>query len=90
MLEAAIDELPENFPLVFLLRAVEEMGVAETAEALEVPEETVKTRLHCARALLRRSLDHHTQAATPTVFSFHLSRCDRVVSAVLARIATKL
>jgi RNA polymerase sigma-70 factor (ECF subfamily) len=86
LLEDAIDALPEHYRTVFVLRAVEELSVAETAEVLEVSEETVKTRLHRARIALQESLLERTRAATPAVFGFHLSRCDRVVNAVLARI----
>ncbi len=86
LLEAAVDELPLGFRAVFVMRAVEEMSVGETAEALEIPEETVRTRLHRARALLREDLAKRIEGAAPQAFEFHLSRCDRVVNAVLARI----
>ena len=46
----------------------------------------MKTRLHRARALLREELFERAGVAAPTAFSFHLSRCDRVVGAVLARL----
>jgi len=86
VLEHAVEALPESFRVVFVLRAVEEMSVAETAEVLEIPEETVKTRLHRARGLLRQSILDRTEATLPTLLGFHLSRCDRVASAVLRRI----
>jgi RNA polymerase sigma-70 factor (ECF subfamily) len=89
LLEDAIDALPEHYRTAFVLRAVEELSVAETAEVLEVSEETVKTRLHRARIALQESLLERTRAATPAVFGFHLSRCDRVVNAVLERIGKK-
>src|SRR5262249_48099345 len=44
LLETAIDGLPETFRVVFVMRAVEQLSVAETAACLEIPEETVKTR----------------------------------------------
>lgn len=87
-IEAAIDELPTNFRAVFVLRAVEEMSGADVAEALGIPEETVKTRMHRARAAIRQRLSARTDALTPTVYQFHLTRCDRVVSAVLKRIGS--
>jgi RNA polymerase sigma-70 factor (ECF subfamily) len=86
VLERAIDALPEGFRIVFVLRAVEEMSVAETSEVLDIPEETVKTRLHRARGLLRDAMVDRADAITPQLFGFHLSRCDRVVGAVLKRI----
>jgi RNA polymerase sigma-70 factor (ECF subfamily) len=86
LLETAVDALPIAFRTVFVMRAVEEMTVGEVAEALEIPEETVRTRLHRARGLLRDALAHRVDAAAPSAFDFHLSRCDRVVDAVLKRI----
>jgi RNA polymerase sigma-70 factor, ECF subfamily len=86
VLERAIDALPESFRTVFVLRAVEEMSTAETAEALDIPDDTVKTRLHRARALLQKSLLDRVDATAPGLYGFHLSRCDRVVEGVLARL----
>ncbi len=86
MLEAAIEALPDPFRAVFVLREIEEMSTAETAAALDLREETVKTRLHRARALLRRALYAGTREAAHEVFQFGFTRCDRVVAAVLGRI----
>ncbi|MGH7439063.1 MAG: RNA polymerase sigma factor [Polyangiaceae bacterium] len=88
-LERAIDALPDDFRTVFVLRAVEEMTGAETAEALGIPEETVKTRLFRARARLQETLLEVLEPAATRTFAFHLSRCDRVVAAVLARIGRR-
>ena len=85
-LEAAIDALPDPFRAVFVLREIEEMNTAETASILELREETVKTRLHRARALLRRALWAGTREQAAEVFQFGFARCDRVVAAVMARI----
>lgn len=85
-IEAAVDALPEGFRAVFMLRAVEEMSVAETAECLDIPEDTVKTRLHRARALLQGALLARAEADTPAAFGFDGARCDRVVAGVLARL----
>jgi RNA polymerase sigma-70 factor (ECF subfamily) len=87
MLASAIDSLPEHFRTVFVLRQVQELSVEETAQCLDLKPETVKTRLHRARALLRRSLLDQLDPAAPRAWSFEIPRCDRVVSAVLARIA---
>ena len=86
LLEQSVDTLPEGFRSVFVLRAVEQLSVAETAEVLGIPEETVKTRHHRARGLLQDSLLNRVGTALPSLFDFHLSRCDRVVVGVLARI----
>ena len=86
VLEKAIDSLPDEFRSVFVLRAIEEMSGAETAECLGIPEETVKTRLFRARSRLQETLLSALEPAAPRAFEFHLSRCDRVVAAVLARL----
>jgi RNA polymerase sigma-70 factor (ECF subfamily) len=86
-LEGAIDALPEHFRTVFVLRAVEELSVAETAESLGLQEETVKTRFFRARGLLQKSLMDRVDASTKGAFDFHLSRCDRVVEGVFATLA---
>jgi RNA polymerase sigma-70 factor (ECF subfamily) len=87
LLEGAIDTLPEGFRTVFMLRVVERLGVAETAACLEIPEETVKTRLHRARRLLQRELERHTDDALSEVHRFLGDRCNRTVAGVLARLA---
>jgi RNA polymerase sigma-70 factor (ECF subfamily) len=86
ILEHAVDSLPEAFRTVFVLRSVEQLSVAETAEVLDIPEDTVKTRLYRARGLLQNALTERVGAALPSIFDFHLSRCDRVVARVFARV----
>jgi RNA polymerase sigma-70 factor, ECF subfamily len=86
-LERHIDKLPASFRAVFVLREVEEMSVEETADALGIPSATVRTRLFRARALLRQALELDVDHATRDVFSFAGARCDRIVAAVLARVA---
>jgi RNA polymerase sigma-70 factor (ECF subfamily) len=85
-LEQAIDELPQGIREVFVLRAVEELSVAETAACLDVPEDTVKTRLFRARGHLQRRLAERADSAIPELFPFHAPRCNRVVAAVLERV----
>ena len=58
----------------------------ETAGALEIGVESVKTRLHRGRALLRKELQRRAGIVAPELFPFHFSRCDRVVEGVLQRI----
>jgi RNA polymerase sigma-70 factor (ECF subfamily) len=86
LLDEAIDALPEHYRLVFVLRAVEELSVAETAAALEIEEETVKTRLFRARALLKERLLDRFESNAASVYEFHLSRCDRVLARVFERL----
>jgi RNA polymerase sigma-70 factor (ECF subfamily) len=86
ILERRIDELPAQFRTVFILRDVEEMSVEETAESLDVPPATVRTRAFRARALLRESLARDIDIATVDAFAFAGERCDRIVATVLARL----
>ena len=86
MLETAIDALPDDFRLVFVLRIVEQMSGAETAACLGIPEETVKTRLHRARLRLQDIVMGAVDAGAEGAYEFHLVRCDRVVRGVFARI----
>jgi RNA polymerase sigma-70 factor (ECF subfamily) len=84
LVEAAIDRLPESFRTVLMLRAVEGMTGAETAECLGVPEETVKTRLFRARALLHDDLERRANASFEEVHRFLAERCDRLVRGVMS------
>ena len=86
LIEAKIDELPEGYRVVFMLRAVQELTVEETAAALGMPEATVRTRFFRARGLLRESLARDVDIATQDAFAFDGERCDRVVRGVLARL----
>ncbi len=87
ILESAVDALPETYRSVFVLREVEELNTLETGECLSLSEEAVKTRLHRARALLRRELEERIGPAIAQAYPFMGARCDRTVAAVMARIA---
>lgn len=84
IMEARIDLLPEVYRTVFMLRAVEEMSVEDVAQALDIPEATVRTRFFRARGLLRESLASEMDAALGEVFAFDGARCDRIVANVLS------
>ena len=87
LLEWAIDTLPDGMREVFVLRDVEGLSTLETAEALSVSEDVVKTRLSRGRAALRRVLFERTGANAPEAFRFERPRCDRVVARVLGQIS---
>ena len=84
LMERRIDRLPDAYRTVFMLRAVEEMSVAQTAIALELPEATVRTRFFRARSLLREGLSRDMDVALGDAFSFDGARCDRIVAGVLS------
>lgn len=86
VLEGGVDRLPETYRSVFMLREIEGLSTSETAECLDLTEETVKVRLHRARSLMRRYIYAETGAASAEAFQFLGARCDRMVSAVLERL----
>lgn len=86
VLERAIDALPEPFRLVLVARLVEEMSIEETAELLGLRPQTVKTRLHRARALLRKDLDRRLGPFLSDVFPFAGRRCEQIADRVIARL----
>jgi RNA polymerase sigma-70 factor (ECF subfamily) len=86
VVEGAIDELPEPFRIVFITRVLEGMNVEETAEILDLKPETVKTRLHRARAMLRENVEKKIGPVVMEAFPFAGRRCDRLTEAVLMRL----
>lgn len=86
LMESAIDQLPDGAREVFMLRQVEGMSTDEVADALNVSEDVVKTRLLRARRAIRRYLFEHAGVATANTFRFLRPRCDRIVAAVLTRL----
>jgi RNA polymerase sigma-70 factor (ECF subfamily) len=86
LIESAIENLPEHYRAVFVMRDVEGMSTAESAECLDITEETAKTRLHRARMLLRDALYQRVGIESAAAFSFEAPRCDRVVAAVFEQI----
>ena len=86
LLERAIDALPDAFRVVLVARLIEEMSVEETAKLLSLRPETVKTRLHRARALLRADLERSVGPLLTEAFPFDGRRCERMADAVVARL----
>jgi RNA polymerase sigma factor (sigma-70 family) len=87
LLERKLDQLPEAFRLVFVLRSVEELSVEETARTLGIPVATVRTRHFRAKNLLRESLAKEIDVAERDMFEFAGEHCDRVIASVLQQIA---
>lgn len=88
VLEQTIDELPDAFRAVFVARIVEGMSVDETADLFGLQPQTVKTRLHRARLLLREGLDKQLGPALTSSFPFDGRRCDRMTENVVRRICS--
>ena len=86
LLERKLDALPASFRCVFVLRAVEELSVEETARALGIAEATVRSRHFRARSLLRESLAQEIDLAERDLYEFGGVHCDRIVASVLVRL----
>lgn len=86
LLEDAIDELPQIFRVVFILRDVEEMSVEETASQLSLRPETVKTRLFRARQLMRSAIERRLSAGFAELFPFNGWRCENMADRVVDRL----
>jgi RNA polymerase sigma-70 factor (ECF subfamily) len=86
LVEQATDKLPEVYRVVFITRVIEGLSVEETAEILNLRPETVKTRLHRARRLVREQLDKQIGPVLMDAFPFAGRRCERVTVAVLNRL----
>jgi RNA polymerase sigma-70 factor (ECF subfamily) len=86
VLENAVAQLPEVFRTVFVLREVEGLSGAEAADVLDIPEDTVKTRLHRARIRLQRMLDPELKSALGEIVTFAGADCERLTSKVLQRL----
>src|SRR4030081_3274020 len=86
VVEHAIDDLPEAFRIVFITRVIEGMNIEETAEILGLKPETVKTRLHRARSMLRDNIEKKIGPVVIEAFPFAGKRCERLTDAVLKRL----
>ncbi|HTH81064.1 MAG TPA: RNA polymerase sigma factor [Ramlibacter sp.] len=86
LLESKVEQLPEAFRTVFMMRCVEELSVEETADLLAIPQATVRTRHFRARSLLRESLAQDIDVAEQDLFGFDGERCDRIVARVLGAV----
>jgi RNA polymerase sigma-70 factor (ECF subfamily) len=86
LIERAIDDLPEAFRLVFVMREVQDLSTEETAGLLGLPPATVKTRLHRARRELRRALDEQLASTLSEAFPFDGKRCQGTTEKVIERL----
>ena len=86
LVEQATDSLPDVYRTVFVARVIEGMSIEETASLLGVRPETVKTRLHRARSLVRKELDAQIGPVLLDAFPFAGRRCERLTTAVMKRL----
>lgn len=86
LIEQATDDLPETYRVVFVARVIEGLSVEETADLLDLRAATVKSRLHRARALVRKHLDARIGPVLLDAFPFAGRRCDRLTAAVMTKL----
>jgi len=89
-LERAIDALSPDFRTVLILRDVEEVSGEETARLLGIRPETVRTRLHRARRMLREALGEQFASALKDTFPFEGTRCERLTRRLVRAYALAL
>ena len=87
ILESKVSGLPEALRVVFVLRSVEELSVAETAETLGITQETVRLRHFRSKGLLREALAREIDLAEANLFEFGGAHCNGIVASVLARLS---
>ena len=86
-IEKAVDDLPDAFRVVFILRDIEDMSTEETAAQLSLKPETVKTRLHRARRLMRTAMKKRLATTFSELFPFDGARCARMGDRVIRRLS---
>jgi RNA polymerase sigma-70 factor (ECF subfamily) len=85
IIENAIHQIPEDYRIVFTLRELNGLSVAETAEALDISESNVKVRMNRAKGMLQKEIKKMYSA--DEIFEFNLIYCDAMVEKVMNRIA---
>lgn len=89
MLEQVVDTLPEPFRIVFIMRDIEEMSIEDVARQLAIKPETVKTRLHRARRLIRTALQEQFASAFSELFPFDGARCIGITEQVIGQLRSR-
>ncbi|MGN6194282.1 MAG: sigma-70 family RNA polymerase sigma factor [Ginsengibacter sp.] len=85
IIENAIHQIPEDYRIVFTLRELNGLSVAETAEALDISESNVKVRMNRAKGMLQKEIKK--MYSVDEIFEFNLIYCDAMVEKVMNRIA---
>lgn len=86
LVEQATDALPDAYRTVFVARVIEGLSIDETADLLDIKPQTVKTRLHRARELVRKQIDEQIGPIMLDAFPFAGKRCERLSNAVMKRL----
>lgn len=84
MIEHAVDQLPEPYRIVYMLREIEDMDLEEIAECLGITYSNVKVRLYRAKSMLKKELNQLSPCQN--IFEFGNEKCDRLVDEVMKKI----
>ncbi|WP_276372280.1 sigma-70 family RNA polymerase sigma factor [Chryseolinea sp. H1M3-3] len=87
-IESAISQLSPKYRVVFVLREMEQVSVADTALILDISEENVKIRLHRAKIMLKEML--RSELNSLDLFPFHASRCTLIAERVMEHINSRI
>lgn len=87
VLENALSRIDEDYRIVFTLRTLNELSVAETMEVLDLSESNVKVRLNRAKKMLRSEIEK--MYSPEDIFEFNLVYCDAMVTRVMAALNSK-
>lgn len=83
-IEQAIDQLPEKYRVIYVLREIEGIENQEIANCLGITNNNVKVRLHRAKTMMKEAL--YKLSLSADIFEFGNSKCDRLVDHVMQRI----
>lgn len=81
IIENALTQIPLDYRMVFSLREIAGLNVAETAQSLDISESNVKVRFNRAKAMLRKQIEKSYIAAE--LYEFNLIYCDAMVLNVM-------
>jgi RNA polymerase sigma-70 factor (ECF subfamily) len=84
VIEKAVHNMPEDYRIVFTLRELNGLNVAETAQALDISESNVKVRLNRAKGMLQKEIKK--MYSPGEIFEFNLIYCDTMVNRVMEKI----
>jgi len=85
VIEQALERIPFDYRMVFSLREMNGLNVADTAEVMGISENNVKVRLNRARGMLRNEVQK--MYLPGDLFEFHLTYCNRLTESVMSAIS---
>lgn len=84
IIENALEKIPFDYRMVFSLREINGLDIAETAQLLSISEVNVKVRLSRAKVMMKNEIEKSYSAAE--LYEFNLIYCDAIVENVMNKI----